>query len=326
MRTRHNIIGGAEGHCATHGWLPLDRAHFAWSDRRGEFVGNTCRDCRRAYQAAYRASNGAGTTRVSRAMGRKFGIEVEFIGNRYDVEREIRAAFVGTTWTVAQGNYTTKASGHNFIVAPDGSVNGGGEVKTPPLRGAAGRDAIERLGRALAAAGATVNKSCGLHVHHDMRGYTLDAFRTLVFNWNDAQAFIDLLVAPSRRNGRNTYCQPFDGRDLQRVTNLRELTRSAARYGLSGERYRNLNFQSYAKHGTVEVRQHQGTTDATKMLSWVAFGQAMMTAAAAGHRMDDVADLTDLLTRLVTHGGLDQETADRLFRRSVALNRTRVSA
>lgn len=120
--------------------------------------------------------------------------------------------------------------------------------------------------------------------------------------------------------GRNGYCKPFTNTDLLKVQNLVSMERRTARYALSGDRYRNLNFQSYGKHGTMEVRQHQGTLDAAKMWAWVRFGQSMMDAAAAGHRMDDVRSVTDLAVRLIDHGNLEQDVADYLVARSAELD------
>jgi hypothetical protein len=50
---------------------------------------------------------------------------------------------------------------------------------------------------------------------------------------------------------------------------------------LAGDRYRSLNLQSFGLYGTVEIRQHQGTLNATKALAWVAYGQAMIAWARA---------------------------------------------
>lgn len=324
MRTRYTPTGD-EGHCATHGWLPLNTTNFAWSAARSEYVGHSCRDCRRAYQRAARSAagvTGSGPRRARRVAGRKFGIEIEFIGNLWDAERHIRQAFAdaGLNLIVKHGGYSARATGRTFIIAPDGSVAGGGEVKTPPLSGEAGRLAVVAVCVGLAAAGATVTKACGLHVHHDARTYDLDAFKMMVNNWNDTQDVIDHLVSPSRRAGRNTYCKPFRAADLVKVADLRTMDRAQARYALSGDRYRCLNFQSYGKHGTMEVRQHQGTLDATKMWAWVRFGQSMMTAAAAGHRMDNVTSVTDLVVRLMDNGGLESDIADYLVARSAELD------
>jgi hypothetical protein len=47
-------------------------------------------------------------------------------------------------------------------------------------------------------------------------------------------------------------------------------------------RYMKLNCQSYEIHGTVEFRQHQGTTDGEKIVAWVVFTQMLVERAVAG--------------------------------------------
>jgi hypothetical protein len=47
-------------------------------------------------------------------------------------------------------------------------------------------------------------------------------------------------------------------------------------------RYLKLNLAAYRRHGTVEFRQHAGTTNATKIWHWVVLTQAMVEKAAGG--------------------------------------------
>ena len=100
-------------------------------------------------------------------------------------------------------------------------------------------------------AGAKVNKTCGLHVHLDMREYDhRKAFSNLV----SAQKILYQMVPVSRRD--NTYCKPT-------------LNKSYDFYSRSSNRYLGINPQSYRKHGTIEIRLHSGTTDYTKITNFV---------------------------------------------------------
>jgi hypothetical protein len=54
-------------------------------------------------------------------------------------------------------------------VVADGSVSNGCEVVSPILSGNEGLQALQTVVRALKAAGATVNNTCGFHVHVDAR-------------------------------------------------------------------------------------------------------------------------------------------------------------
>lgn len=98
---------------------------------------------------------------------------------------------------------------------------------------------------------ASVNKTCGLHVHLDMRRRKASAaYKRLV----NSQEVLRSLVPYTRR--KNDYCKP-------NITS--DLTEALA----NGARYWVVNPQSLKKHKTLEVRLHSGTTDATKIINWV---------------------------------------------------------
>jgi hypothetical protein len=64
------------------------------------------------------------------------------------------------------------------------------------------------------------------------------------------------------------------------------------------DRYRNLNVAAYARHGTLEFRQHQGTVNATKMVAWVKFTGAIMEQAKAESAPSIYRDIAGLLDGL----------------------------
>lgn len=98
---------------------------------------------------------------------------------------------------------------------------------------------------------ASVNKTCGLHVHLDMRRRKASAaYKRLV----NSQEVLRSLVPYSRR--KNDFCKP------NTTSSLVEALTNGARYWV-------INPQSLKKHKTLEVRLHSGTTDATKIINWV---------------------------------------------------------
>lgn len=101
---------------------------------------------------------------------------------------------------------------------------------------------------------ADVNKTCGLHVHIDMRNrddrQREIAFRNLVF----AQPILYAMVPESRM--LNTYCKPTGRSDL-----AAELDQS--------DRYKGINAQSLRDLRTVEIRIHTGSTNGKKIQQWV---------------------------------------------------------
>jgi hypothetical protein len=133
-------------------------------------------------------------------------------------------------------------------------------------------DNLERLCKALKVLGASVNSSCGLHVHLDARD---GAGRSIATRLKNSLPLLKKLVPKSRLN--NSYC-------LDDVS-----TR--------GKRYAKINRESLRKHRTIEVRMHSGTTDFTKIKNWtllllqVARGPNRLKEAKASDTMGALAVL-----------------------------------
>ena len=249
-----------------------------------------CRTCAREYSQIWRRRK-----RASR--GRSFGVEIEFHGRT----SRLVAAMQQQGLSCHAIDYSHAVS-RSWKIVPDGSVTNGAELVSPILFGEEGYEQLRKASRALVLAGCTVSTATGLHVHHDVRDLTVSEFKTLVRNWHESQDAINWLVSRSRRGFNNSYCRPFRSSDLEQVERLTTMAMSEAAYQLRGNRYVNFNLQSYGKYGTVEIRQHQGTTDAAKMIAWVQFGQAMIKAAVDGtgltHTDDAVQDVHALLDQL----------------------------
>lgn len=96
---------------------------------------------------------------------------------------------------------------------------------------------------------ATVNTSCGLHVHLDMRHLTARGAMTRARRIAAAVPYLKRILPPSRRE--NHFCR----NDLSGIRN--------------GHRYSFVNGQAYRKHKTIEIRGHSGTTDAVKIDHWI---------------------------------------------------------
>jgi len=290
------------------------REDEAFSTRGLGGYASRCRPCASAASSASRRSR--------RTTGdRRFGVELEFAfprtGDWNSVDAGVQRLLEemrsrGLAVNVESYGHSTP---RNWKIVTDASVANGRELVSPILQGEDGYEQVRKVGEALAAAGAVVNRSCGLHIHHDVRRLPIGMLQSLVRNWSSSQDALDAFVAPSRRNGLNAFCRRLtatDLRDVERASSWSDLRR-----GGGDSRYRTLNFRAYPVHGTVEVRQHQGTVSGAKVVAWVKLGQAMVRAAIAGAEVA-ATDPIDLLDALRGHG-LDAETADYLAGRAVVL-------
>lgn len=91
-----------------------------------------------------------------------------------------------------------------------------------------------------------VNKTCGLHVHLDMRNRNMNEC------YASLRKFQDLLFAmvSTDRQYNDRYCAYVDDTNQE--------TRKVA-----------INKRAYEKHRTLEIRLHQGTLDMKKIENWV---------------------------------------------------------
>lgn len=226
---------------------------------------------------------------------RTFGVELEVVGitpaRAADV---LRAAGIACD----TGYYSSTNRDGRWLSKSDGSVSGPGgsaEIVSPILRGEPGIAQARAVCAALTAAGATVNTTCGFHVHVGAGDFDAPAMKRLVKQWVKYEDSIDLMLAPSRRRDANRYC----GSMLRALStgcgyNATVADRCAAAFATLdrcttleqvksaiGTRYVKLNVQSFWRHGTVEVRAHQGTVNADKVEAWVRFAVALVDFAKA---------------------------------------------
>lgn len=283
--------------------LPFDAEHF-YTRPNGQ-TDYWCRECVRRYNRENRTGTNRRARRAAVRNGRRFGVEIEFMGDAYALE----AAMTRLGMRVEYMRYTHRVM-RGWKIVTDGSLRDGGyELVSPPLRGAAGREQVQLACQALREIGASVDNSCGLHIHHEVTDLNGAQMKALAHGWAASQQATNQLVAASRRGGQ--WCRELNSMDLDRIDRIADNANAdGIRPHLSYlDRYRSLNLAGYPRYGTVEVRQHQGTLNAKKILAWLDFGQAMV------ERGRDVAAHTDhhaaetLLAQLTSYGLSGEQVA-----------------
>lgn len=207
------------------------------------------------------------------AFTRTFGVEIE----AYGVTRTALLAELRAQGLEAHGEEYNHSTRPHWKIVSDGSVTGSYafELVSPVLQGFEGLADLERACRALRICGAQVNDSCGLHVHFGARNMPITQMRQVVRNYMVLEPTIDQLMPSNRRNSSNRYCQSlFCGR-TQAVAEQAILSATTAdqlqQAANAGTRYRKVNLHSFARHGTIEFRQHSGSTNYEKISMWVKF-------------------------------------------------------
>ena len=202
----------------------------------------------------------------------------------------------------------------------DGSVRGA-EIVSPILDGERLNEA-STVARLLLGVGGKVDRSTGFHVHIGARGVLdYDHIANWYINWNALHDAIGALVAPSRLN--NSYCKTVDQAHAE--TNA-ERIRNGNVSDFRGDRYQSFNLQAYDRHGTLEIRLHQGTLNGTKAVAWSlfidAFKQYSQASLLASHRLGSGTSLErceNLLDLLALGGHLDTKVAQYLKTRAQSL-------
>jgi len=203
-----------------------------------------------------------------------FGVEFEFISKRNtnwfnSVKRAVGESKYELITTCHGSNskwsfqYDTTPRPTNAQVTE--GYTRGQELSTPIMKT---KNDLKKLKEVMSLinSNATVNKTCGLHIHIGFsrrRSFPSNTDRQLHSFYYRNQDLIDKLLPKSRRTG-NCYCN-----------NLKH-------YFISSEKYSKISFRNYHKVGrTVEFRQAAGTTNFEKTGNWLIFIQGIVKLSLA---------------------------------------------
>ena len=221
-------------------------------------------------------------TEHKKAFKFTFGVEIECVMPRERFEEVAEAK--GVNYNFEGYNHTDNREYFKFttdssIRTTSGMVGSPIECVSPILDSTkACYDKLQACCAALNEAGAYVNTSTGLHVHIGAQGLTGEQYVNVFKTYKALQAVISSFLAPSRRNAY--YCRPLTDHNFGWCDDA-----SDVRSEMNRDRYHAVNPIAYAAHGTIEFRQHQGTTNYTKIKNWVNF-----CAKLVGYSMNNVID------------------------------------
>ena len=184
------------------------------------------------------------------------------------------------------------------------------ELVSPKLSGADGLSKLKEVLHIVNDVGARTNTTCGLHVHVDACGIGEWVLPKLAKVWAKIEVpFVWYLVDPSRRGNR--YCSMVDEEYLDNLA-----------LGCFPERYFSLNVRAFRKHGSVEFRLHEGTTDPKIVVPWVVFCLTLVGSVRRGLRYVDIHDtsfegIVDVLLGMNNKNAVPilKEARNRLFER-----------
>lgn len=251
-------------------------------------AGFNATDAENTYRIIMLTTPRPAATRRERRQAREnlirftMGLELECINvNRYEVRRLCNER--GITTRDDYNHYNHDDSRDTYKLMSDSSLHGGArdaylpcEIVTPVLNDLSG---VKTVCEVLNEAGAKVNVSCGLHVHFGASNFTDEQWFRIVCNYARIEGIIDSFMPESRRGDNSQWCRTIKGHgaNLERKKGLGyNITRRDCQYELDS-RYHKVNLEAFARHKTIEFRQHTGTINYTKIENWVNFLASFLT-------------------------------------------------
>jgi len=277
---------------------------------------------------------------------RGFGVEIEFCYPNNVTSHSICDALevVGIDCRVENYNHTTRTW---WKMVPDNSIDGTSshqrtmEIVSPILFGIDGMVALENVLTVLNAVDSKVNKSMGVHVHHDLTNWistssAVSGLTSVAQRRNRFAKYMNNLISlvakyehcifkllpPSRQAH---WCHPVrrmfathethDARSYrQRLSQLKrcytrrdvDIQSDTSHINHSERRYCGLNFDKLFSQGSVEFRYHQGSTNFEKISNWIVFTQAFVETA----EYKSYICYTDALTRISCNSALSRLRCD----------------
>ena len=219
-----------------------------------------------------------------------FGVEIECVMPRLTFEAVAGAR--GVRYNFEHYNHTDNREYFKFttdssIRSTPGREGSPIECVSPVLDGdRAGFDRLSECCAALNEAGAYVNRSTGLHVHIGAQNLSGEQYVNVFKNYQKLEAVINTFMAPSRRNCH--WCASLQRYDFSDCYNASGVCRV-----MNGDRYHSVNPVAYGSHGTIEFRQHQGTTNFKKIKMWVTFVSKLVA-----YSMNNVIDRCDSIDEI----------------------------
>lgn len=237
-------------------------------------------------------------------MSRRFGVEIEH--KQPKLMCSTACSISNVNHLSCQSTGLTKILSQEFPrwapVTYDGS---GCEVRSPVLCGDDDMKELEAVMNMLKELGGRVYQADGLHVHHDAPEYLVDddklAYKricTLAQSWCNNQAIINDLVSEHRRAdwfkcemagyGPTSCYKQVTQKVVDAIKNTSKpveyTTQDYRQYrvkpkdalGRMNDRMYALNVAALATHGTIEVRQYQGTLNFDRARAWIRFGQCFI--------------------------------------------------
>ena len=258
---------------------------------RGEVTAHLCINCN-ALKAQFRRAKTFKRNKYERMVG----TEIEYISNNDVAENALKQ------FGQVKGDGSLR---------PENDDEWGAELTTYATNGDALFENVEHATSIIRDGYGHVNRSCGFHVHLDMRAESKVAQRNIWRAWYATERTILSAVPESRR--RNEYCHSVHHLPLKLSHAIGD-----------SNRYNTLNPRALSKFGSFEVRVHQGSLQSKRLIGWLtfllAFFETFKNVSLSQSRIREIVEeMTDRERLHYLLGSLDLSLATKkLFRARIS--------
>lgn len=195
----------------------------------------------------------------------------------------------------------------------DGSLrNNGVEYISVPMFGEDAANALDGLSEELTAAGPELSHRCGLHVHIDVSGMTVEELLSYVVVVSFAEPLLYKYVGVTRRE--NIHCLPFSdtGNMMPFLNGIKygQSTHEVATAIRHMCKYSGFNILPVMYQGSVEFRHHSGEYNAERIIEWVNILQTLKLVALRYSAVDLSNMNKEAIESLIGLPGIDYTNED----------------
>jgi hypothetical protein len=155
-------------------------------------------------------------------------------------------------------------------------------------------------------AGASINVSCGMHIHIGVDNALTPQQQASVISAHQQwqPAFDSLLTL--RRTAETRWASRRSRRGAQEIA---DAWTTPNRIG-TGSRYHSLNIAAFSRYGTFEMRSHHGSLNGTNATAWIALHLAFIECVKTDATILDKAIAENPLAQINGWAHLDQVSND----------------
>jgi hypothetical protein len=135
----------------------------------------------------------------------------------------------------------------------------------------------------------TVDRSCGLHIHLDLAGDSTEECLRIAYAYRKTYPLWKKFVARNRADNSMCGSPQYSCADIRTFEHIEDFAELR-------DRFEYVNWRSYIRHGSFEVRLYHGTLNAREICNWITLHARFMDAVK-GMTFEELDEKLGVITR-----------------------------